>query len=73
MGIFSKIFGESNTSESIAFDAYKTEAECKSVPQEDEDPTAGCNRCKNKQDGFCKGKSFRCEAFNPVDGKQEDK
>ncbi len=73
MGIFSKIFSKSETSESIAFDTYKTEAESKPKIPEDEDPTAGCNRCKNKQDGFCKGKSFRCEAFNPVGGEQEDK
>lgn len=75
MGIFSKVFGKSEDSESIAFDAYKVETESQIKPvntDEEDDPTAGCNRCKNKQGGFCKGKVFRCEAFRPVDGEQTD-
>ena len=61
MGIFSKVFGKSEDSGSIAFDAYKVEPESQIKPvntDEEDDPTAGCNRCKNKQDGFCKGKVF---------------
>ncbi len=74
MGIFSKIFNRSEEEESIAFDAYKENpiADASVNSDEEEDPTAGCNRCKNKQDGFCKGKVFRCEAFRPVDGEQAE-
>ncbi len=71
MGVFSKIFSKPEEEESIAFDAYKSEPVSNPVETTDEDdPTAGCNRCKNKQGGFCKGKVFRCEAFRPVDGEQ---
>lgn len=65
MGIFSSIFNRSAEEDSIPFDAYKKEVKGNTADSE-EDPTAGCNRCKNKQDGFCKGKSFRCEAFSLV-------
>lgn len=74
MGIFSRVFNKSEEEESIAFDAYKAEpvADTSVKEEGEEDPTAGCNRCKNKQGGFCKGKVFRCEAFRPVDGEQAE-
>lgn len=71
MGIFSKIFNQSEE-ESIPFDAYKREVKGDTAGSSGEDPTAGCNGCQNKKDGFCKGKSFRCEAYSPIINEQED-
>lgn len=64
MGIFSNIFKKPDEDEDIPFDAYKVQTS-QDKSQGVEDSAEGCNKCKNKQDGFCKGKSFRCEAYSP--------
>lgn len=60
MGLFTKLF-KREESDDIPYDAFKRDVSA-------DTSSSGCESCRNKKEGLCKGKNFSCEAYRPIDG-----